>query len=80
MEFDYSDRCKELQAKLLTFMDEHIYPNEKAYKAEIDRNGVEKGNPADFQAPNPPASETTFVYPRSCSDWVANAERAPPAQ
>ena len=31
MEFDYSDRCKELQAKLLTFMDDHIYPNEKAY-------------------------------------------------
>jgi acyl-CoA dehydrogenase len=44
MEFEYSDRCQELQAKLLTFMDEHIYPNEKAYKAEIDRNGVEKGN------------------------------------
>jgi acyl-CoA dehydrogenase len=44
MEFDYSDRCQELQAKLLTFMDEHIYPNEKAYKAEIDRNGVEKNN------------------------------------
>ncbi|MBK4736253.1 acyl-CoA dehydrogenase family protein [Noviherbaspirillum pedocola] len=44
MEFDYSDRCKQLQDKLLKFMDEHIYPNEKAYKAEIDRNGVEKGN------------------------------------
>ena len=44
MEFEYSDRCKELQAKLLAFMDEHIYPNEKAYKAEIDRNGKEKGN------------------------------------
>ena len=44
MEFEYSDRCKELQAKLLTFMDEHIYPNEKAYKQEVDRNGVEKGN------------------------------------
>jgi acyl-CoA dehydrogenase len=44
MEFEYSDRCKELQAKLLRFMDEHIYPNEKAYKAEIDRNGAEKGN------------------------------------
>jgi acyl-CoA dehydrogenase len=25
-------------------MDEHIYPNEKAFKQEIDRNGVEKGN------------------------------------
>jgi acyl-CoA dehydrogenase len=44
MEFDYSDRCRQLQEKLLRFMDDHIYPNEKAYKAEIDCNGVEKGN------------------------------------
>ncbi len=44
MEFDYSDRCKELQGKLLAFMDAHIYPNEKAYNEEIDRNGREKGN------------------------------------
>jgi acyl-CoA dehydrogenase len=44
MEFEYSDRCKELQGKLLKFMDEHIYPNEKAYKKEIDNNGKEKGN------------------------------------
>ena len=44
MEFEYSDRCKSLQAKLLNFMDEHIYPNEKAYKAEIERNGREKGS------------------------------------
>lgn len=44
MDFDYSDRCKELQARLLAFMDEHIYPNEKAFKEEIDRNGTEQGN------------------------------------
>jgi acyl-CoA dehydrogenase len=44
MEFEYSERCKTLQEKLLKFMDEHIYPNEKAYKQEIDRNGQEKGN------------------------------------
>lgn len=44
MNFDYSDRCKELQARLLAFMDEHIYPNEKAFKQEVDRNGLEKGN------------------------------------
>ena len=44
MEFEYSERCKSLQAKLLTFMDQHIYPNEQAYKEEIDRNGAEKGN------------------------------------
>ena len=40
MDFDYSDRCKELQTRLLAFMDEHIYPNEKAYKEEVDRNGA----------------------------------------
>jgi acyl-CoA dehydrogenase len=44
MNFDYSDRCRELQARLLAFMDEHIYPNEKAFKQEVDRNGLEKGN------------------------------------
>jgi hypothetical protein len=32
MDFDYSDRCKELQTRLLAFMDEHIYPNEQAFK------------------------------------------------
>ena len=40
MDFDYSDRCKELQTRLLAFMDEHIYPNEKAFKEEVDRNGA----------------------------------------
>jgi acyl-CoA dehydrogenase len=44
MNFDYSERCKELQARLLAFMDEHIYPNENAFKQEVDRNGLEKGN------------------------------------
>jgi acyl-CoA dehydrogenase len=43
MEFEYSDRCKKLQARLLQFMDEHVYPNETAYKKEVDRNGQEKG-------------------------------------
>ncbi|MDB5745986.1 MAG: acyl-CoA dehydrogenase [Massilia sp.] len=40
MDFDYSDRCKELRGRLLAFMDEHIYANEKAFKEEVDRNGV----------------------------------------
>ena len=44
MNFDYSDRCKELQVKLLSFMDQHIYPREKEFKQEVDRNGLEKGN------------------------------------
>ncbi|MDB5907248.1 MAG: acyl-CoA dehydrogenase [Massilia sp.] len=44
MNFDYSERCKELQARLLAFMDEHIYPNEKEFKKEVDLNGLDKGN------------------------------------
>jgi acyl-CoA dehydrogenase len=44
MDFENSDRCKELQARLLAFMDEHIYPNEQAFKQEVDRNGSERGN------------------------------------
>jgi acyl-CoA dehydrogenase len=38
MDFSYSPRVQELQAKLLTFFDEHIYPNEKAYHDEIETN------------------------------------------
>ena len=40
MDFDYSDRCKELRQRLLAFMDEHIYPNEKAFAEEVERNGA----------------------------------------
>jgi acyl-CoA dehydrogenase len=39
MDFEYSDRCKDLQARLQAFMTEHVYPNEKAFKEEVDANG-----------------------------------------
>lgn len=38
MEFDYSAKTKELQQRLLKFMDDHIYPAEKAYKEELQAN------------------------------------------
>ena len=38
MDFDYSPKTKDLQARLLKFMDDHIYPNEKAYKEELEAN------------------------------------------
>ncbi|RZT93877.1 acyl-CoA dehydrogenase family protein [Rivibacter subsaxonicus] len=38
MDFDYSPRTQELQAKLLRFMDQHIYPAEAEYFAEIEAN------------------------------------------
>jgi acyl-CoA dehydrogenase len=38
MEFEYSSRTKELQAQLLRFMDEHIYPAEQRYDDEMEAN------------------------------------------
>jgi acyl-CoA dehydrogenase len=35
MDFEYSARTKELQKKLLAFMDEHIYPGEEAYYKHV---------------------------------------------
>ncbi|WP_051237548.1 acyl-CoA dehydrogenase family protein [Ottowia thiooxydans] len=43
MDFEYSAKTKELQARLLAFMDEHIYPNESVYLEEIATNRA-KGN------------------------------------
>jgi acyl-CoA dehydrogenase len=38
MDFSYSPRVQALQAQLLKFFDDHIYPNEKAYTQEIEAN------------------------------------------
>jgi acyl-CoA dehydrogenase len=35
MTFEHSQRVKDLQARLTAFMDEHIYPNESRFHAEI---------------------------------------------
>ncbi len=36
MDFDYSPRTKDLQARLVAFMARHVYPSESAYWAEIE--------------------------------------------
>ena len=38
MDFDYSPKTKELQAKLTQFMEDYIYPAEKDYAAEMAAN------------------------------------------
>ena len=38
MDFDYSPKTKQLQAKVLQFMDDHIYPAEAVYTAELAAN------------------------------------------
>ncbi|HZW11992.1 MAG TPA: acyl-CoA dehydrogenase family protein [Noviherbaspirillum sp.] len=43
MDFQYSDKVKDLQKRLNAFMDEYIYPNEGKFFAEIEENRA-KGN------------------------------------
>ena len=43
MNFDYSDKVKALQARLLAFMDAHIYPNEQRFFEEVAQNRA-RGN------------------------------------
>ena len=38
MDFQYSDKVKDLQSRLLAFMDEHVFPSEPAYFDEVETN------------------------------------------
>jgi acyl-CoA dehydrogenase len=38
MDFKFSTKVKDLQRRLLAFMDEHVYPNEQHFYDEIERN------------------------------------------
>ncbi|MDP3134882.1 MAG: acyl-CoA dehydrogenase family protein [Burkholderiaceae bacterium] len=40
MDFDYSPKTKELQARLRQFMDDHVYPSEKIVAEELAANTV----------------------------------------
>ena len=38
MGFDFTDKVRQLQKRLLAFMDEHIYPNERRFEEECERD------------------------------------------
>ena len=38
MNFEFSEKSRDLQLRLRAFMDEHIYPNEQRFQQEIDRD------------------------------------------
>jgi acyl-CoA dehydrogenase len=39
MDFEFTDRCKELRERLLGFMDEHVYPSEHVYEEQLRDSG-----------------------------------------
>ncbi|WP_294564144.1 acyl-CoA dehydrogenase family protein [uncultured Arthrobacter sp.] len=61
MQFDYSDRAKAYQTELLTFMDEHVYPAEHVYAAQMTDAGT-----ANF---HPPILEELKVEARKRGLW-----------
>ena len=44
MDFDYTPKVKDLQKRVNAFMDQHIYPNEDVFHAEVEANRA-RGNP-----------------------------------
>jgi acyl-CoA dehydrogenase len=38
MDFEFSARTKDLQRRLQAFMDEHVYPNERRFEEEVQKN------------------------------------------
>jgi len=44
MDFSYSDKVQELQRQLTAFMETHVYPAERGFETEIERNR-RAGNP-----------------------------------
>jgi acyl-CoA dehydrogenase len=43
MDFSYSEKVQKLQAQVSAFMEQHVYPNEARFTAEVDANRA-KGN------------------------------------
>ena len=62
MDFSYSEKVEKLRAKLLAFMDEHVYPNEKVYAEQLDAQ-------ADRWSSWPPIIEELKVKARKANLW-----------
>jgi acyl-CoA dehydrogenase len=85
MNFEFSDRVKSLQRRLLDFFDEHIYPNEERLHREVAENRA-RGNPWQptrvIEELKPKAREAglwNLFLPRSTRvpEGLSNLEYAP---
>ena len=45
MDFEPSDKCKQIQEQLSRFMDDHIYPNERVYQEQQEAGGDPHAEP-----------------------------------
>jgi acyl-CoA dehydrogenase len=61
MDFELTDRCKELRERLLSFMDDHVYPAEIVYHEQI----ADSGDPHH----HPPVMEELKARARDLGLW-----------
>src|SRR5919199_139736 len=61
MNFDYSQKVQKLRTELAEFMEEHVYPNEKTYKDQL--------NAAENRWSIPPIMEELKEKARSAGLW-----------
>jgi acyl-CoA dehydrogenase len=79
MNLEFSEKTKELQRRLLAFMDEHIYPNEQRYYAEIERNRWQPTQIIEELKPRARAAElwNLFLPDDENGAGLSNLEYAP---
>jgi acyl-CoA dehydrogenase len=87
MEFELSDRSKEYQEKLLAFMDEHIYPAEGIYAAQMAESGNPNFHPPILEELKTEARKRglwNLFHPHKREDWgspgLSNLDYAPLAE
>ncbi len=59
MDFAYPDKVKDLQARVQSFMDEHVYPNEATYEAQL----------SDARWQQPPIMDALKAEARAAGLW-----------
>ena len=87
MDFEFSDRCNELRERLLSFMDEHIYPNESVYEEQLRESGQPHFHPPVMEELKERAREQGLwnlflphAAPNGLAPGLSNIDYAPLAE
>ena len=81
MDFEHSDKVKQLIERLEAFMDEHIYPNQETYQHQLAEMGEQWGPVAILESLKPKAREAglwnLFLPDSERGGGLTNLEYAP---
>ncbi len=87
MDFELTDRCKGYRARLLAFMDEHVYPAEPVYEQQLAASGDPHHQPAILEQLKDEARSRglwNLFHPHASDDppspGLTNVEYAPLAE